>query len=150
MESFCDFEEQFSLKTADGRLRPDLIVRLPGDRIIEYDGRRVFSSEVDVGRSALESDWGTLTSITSFTDVDLSGGSSYSYYVQALTPDGCISGPSNCADAVATGDCTLLPTFGGLESVVDDDTATTINTVTAADGRRADARASSGTLSNLP
>ncbi|MDH3629422.1 MAG: S8 family serine peptidase, partial [Acidobacteriota bacterium] len=65
----------------------------------------------------------TLGPSTSFTDVDLSGGSSYSYYVQALTPDGCISEASTCADAVATGDCTLPPTFAGLESVVDDDTA---------------------------
>ncbi|MBO6576004.1 MAG: DNA recombination protein RmuC [Rhodothermales bacterium] len=39
MVSYCDFDEQPTVSTADGRLRPDLIVRLPGDRIIVVDAK---------------------------------------------------------------------------------------------------------------
>ncbi len=55
---------------------------------------------------------------TSFVDSSVSGGSAYSYVVKAVEPiEGCQSDPSPCADAVATGDCTLDPTFSGVQVV---------------------------------
>lgn len=39
MSSHCDFVPQQSLETEEGRLRPDLIVRLPGDRLIVIDAK---------------------------------------------------------------------------------------------------------------
>lgn len=39
MVAYCDFKEQPSVQTADGRLRPDLVVKLPGDRIIVVDAK---------------------------------------------------------------------------------------------------------------
>lgn len=35
----CDFYEQGSLDTADGRLRPDMVVKLPGERTIVVDAK---------------------------------------------------------------------------------------------------------------
>lgn len=35
----CDFVEQFSVETEEGRKRPDLIVKLPGDRTIVIDSK---------------------------------------------------------------------------------------------------------------
>lgn len=39
MLDHCDFEEQQSVNTEDGRLRPDLVVRLPGGRNIVVDAK---------------------------------------------------------------------------------------------------------------
>ncbi|MFT5516415.1 MAG: DNA recombination protein RmuC [Rhodothermales bacterium] len=39
MVSYCDFDEQPTVQTDDGRIRPDLIVRLPADRIIVVDAK---------------------------------------------------------------------------------------------------------------
>ena len=39
MVHYCDFSEQPSIETEDGRLRPDLIVRLPNDRQIVVDSK---------------------------------------------------------------------------------------------------------------
>ncbi len=39
MLGHCDFEEQASTTTADGRLRPDMIVRLPGGKNIVVDAK---------------------------------------------------------------------------------------------------------------
>jgi DNA recombination protein RmuC len=47
MEAFCDFEEQHSVTTVDGRLRPDLIIRLPGDRIIVVDAKVPLEAYLD-------------------------------------------------------------------------------------------------------
>jgi DNA recombination protein RmuC len=39
MSEFCDFDEQSSVNTEDGRLRPDLIVKLPGQRHVIVDAK---------------------------------------------------------------------------------------------------------------
>lgn len=39
MSEFCDFDEQPSVTTEDGRLRPDLIVKLPGQRRVIVDAK---------------------------------------------------------------------------------------------------------------
>jgi len=39
MVEHCDFVEQESQRTEDGHLRPDLIIRLPGDRHIVVDAK---------------------------------------------------------------------------------------------------------------
>ena len=39
MVSYCDFEEQVTIDGPDGRLRPDLVVRLPGGKAIVVDAK---------------------------------------------------------------------------------------------------------------
>ncbi|HET7678900.1 MAG TPA: DNA recombination protein RmuC [Xanthobacteraceae bacterium] len=39
MIGHCDFTEQQSANTEDGRLRPDLVVRLPGDKFVVIDAK---------------------------------------------------------------------------------------------------------------
>jgi len=39
MQSYCDFDEQVTVNTADGRLRPDLIVKLPGGKNVVVDAK---------------------------------------------------------------------------------------------------------------
>lgn len=39
MLSHCDFEEQVNVDTEDGRLRPDMIINLPGDKRIVVDAK---------------------------------------------------------------------------------------------------------------
>jgi DNA recombination protein RmuC len=39
MLAHCDFTEQESATTEDGRLRPDLVVRLPGDKFVVVDAK---------------------------------------------------------------------------------------------------------------
>ncbi|HYE26349.1 MAG TPA: DNA recombination protein RmuC [Clostridia bacterium] len=47
MVPFCDFQEQASVTTADGRLRPDLIVRLPGGKQIVVDAKAPLSAYLE-------------------------------------------------------------------------------------------------------
>ncbi len=44
MLEYCDFCEQESFSTEDGRIRPDLIVRLPGNRTIVVDAKVPFDA----------------------------------------------------------------------------------------------------------
>lgn len=39
MMSYCDFQEQATVSTQDGKLRPDLVVRLPGGKNIVVDSK---------------------------------------------------------------------------------------------------------------
>jgi DNA recombination protein RmuC len=59
MLQYCDFIEQETVVTADGRIRPDVIVKLPGNRTIVIDAKVPFdafyesiSTKDDVIRSA--------------------------------------------------------------------------------------------------
>src|SRR4029453_706033 len=44
MMRYCDFTEQTTVNGEDGRLRPDMIVRLPGNRTIVVDSKVPFDA----------------------------------------------------------------------------------------------------------
>ena len=39
MQGYCDFDEQVTVSTTDGRLRPDLVVKLPGGKNVVVDAK---------------------------------------------------------------------------------------------------------------
>ncbi|MDP6380177.1 MAG: DNA recombination protein RmuC, partial [Phycisphaerae bacterium] len=47
MSRYCDFDEQSSTSTEGGRLRPDMIVRLPNERLIVVDSKVPLDSYMD-------------------------------------------------------------------------------------------------------
>jgi DNA recombination protein RmuC len=47
MLAYCDFEEQASVATADGQLRPDLVVRLPGGKTVVVDAKAPLAAYLD-------------------------------------------------------------------------------------------------------
>jgi len=47
MSSYCDFDEQVSVETEEGRLRPDMTVHLPNDRIIIVDSKAPLEAYMD-------------------------------------------------------------------------------------------------------
>jgi DNA recombination protein RmuC len=47
MLDYCDFEEQASIEGENGRLRPDLIVRLPGGKTVVVDAKAPMSAYLD-------------------------------------------------------------------------------------------------------
>jgi DNA recombination protein RmuC len=44
MVNYCDFQEQASVTTEDGKLRPDLIIKLPSERVIIVDSKAPMES----------------------------------------------------------------------------------------------------------
>ena len=47
MTEYCDFEEQVSMDADEGKLRPDMVVRLPGGRSIAVDSKLSYQSYID-------------------------------------------------------------------------------------------------------
>jgi len=54
MLAFCDFVEQSTVASESGRLRPDLVVRLPGNRQVVVDAKASFQALLDAEASADE------------------------------------------------------------------------------------------------
>jgi DNA recombination protein RmuC len=54
MTERCDFEEQSAIQGTDGRLRPDLIVRLPGGRSIAVDAKVPLAAYIEAANSTDE------------------------------------------------------------------------------------------------
>lgn len=44
MVNYCDFQEQAAVTTEDGRLRPDLVIKLPSERVIIVDSKAPMES----------------------------------------------------------------------------------------------------------
>lgn len=47
MVEYCDFEQQVSVDTPEGRLRPDMIIRLPNQRVIVVDAKVSLAAFLD-------------------------------------------------------------------------------------------------------
>lgn len=47
MMEYCDFEEQATVGCADGQLRPDLVVRLPGGKTVVVDAKAPLAAYLD-------------------------------------------------------------------------------------------------------
>jgi DNA recombination protein RmuC len=47
MQSYCDFDEQVTVHTSDGRLRSDLIVKLPGGKNVVVDAKTPLQAYLD-------------------------------------------------------------------------------------------------------
>jgi DNA recombination protein RmuC len=47
MTAFCDFDEQVTVNTSDGRLRPDLVVKLPGGKNVVVDAKTPLQSYLE-------------------------------------------------------------------------------------------------------
>ena len=54
MLEYCDFDEQSSHATENGRIRPDLLVRLPGGRTVVIDARAPLEVYLDAQEATAE------------------------------------------------------------------------------------------------
>lgn len=54
MSPYCDFEVQVSTTTDEGRLRPDMIVRLPNQRIVVVDAKVSLSAYLDATADGID------------------------------------------------------------------------------------------------
>ncbi len=64
MSDYCDFDEQFTVTSDQGRLRPDMVVRLPNDRVIVIDAKtsgdhylKALEADTDEDRAAAMSEY---------------------------------------------------------------------------------------------
>ena len=56
MVSHCDFVEQSTIQTANGALRPDMLVRLPGEKLVVVDSKVPLDAYLSALESSTESD----------------------------------------------------------------------------------------------
>lgn len=56
MSEHCDFEEQVSVETEQGRLRPDMTVKLPGSRMIVVDSKVSLAAYLEAIASGTDED----------------------------------------------------------------------------------------------
>jgi len=56
MSNHCDFTEQVSMNTDEGRLRPDMIIRLPGGHAIVVDSKVSMEALLDLSSAQTEED----------------------------------------------------------------------------------------------
>ena len=52
MQKYCDFDEQVNLPGEEGRLRPDLVVRLPGGRCVAVDAKAPLNAYIEAVNAA--------------------------------------------------------------------------------------------------
>jgi DNA recombination protein RmuC len=52
MVPYCDFVEQQTVTTEDGRLRPDVVVRLPGGKTIVVDAKALVAAYLEALEAA--------------------------------------------------------------------------------------------------
>ncbi len=60
MVEHCDFVQQQSVDTGDGRLRPDMVVRLPGRKLVVVDSKAPLSAYLDAMEATEETQRGVL------------------------------------------------------------------------------------------
>ena len=60
MVDHCDFTEQTTVTTEDGRLRPDMLVRLPAGKTVVVDAKAPIDAYFDAARSTEEAERGHL------------------------------------------------------------------------------------------
>ncbi len=56
MMEHCDFIEQVSTNTEESRLRPDLLVKLPGDKTVVIDAKAVINAYIEASQADLDQD----------------------------------------------------------------------------------------------
>lgn len=56
MLEHCDFVEQATIQSEEGRLRPDMIVRLPGDKVVVVDSKAPLAAYLDAVESIDETE----------------------------------------------------------------------------------------------
>ena len=56
MVNFVDFTEQTTVRTEEGRLRPDMVIRLPNDRLVVVDSKAPLKAFLDALEASAERD----------------------------------------------------------------------------------------------
>jgi hypothetical protein len=102
-----------------------LVVSAPGDNTTSLAWNPVPGGEIShavhrASGSCPATDWRKIADGvvgTGFGDNGLSGGFNYACRLAASSREGCVSEASSCDDATATGLCTRVPDFTGVEAV---------------------------------